>query len=52
MDFWEDGASPFRFGQAADAWMTKNGKAFGWDRPAALDQSSSNPEYWHYNFTG
>ena len=42
----------FRFGTAADRWLTRYGAAYGWDRPSFLDRTGSNPEYWHYNFTG
>ena len=46
------GSSPFRFGSAADTWLTNNSKAYGWDRSEHLDKTGSNPEYWHYNWIG
>lgn len=46
------GASPFKFGTAADRWLSNNGKAYGWDRPEHLDKNGTNPEYWHYNWIG
>ncbi|WP_050669772.1 M15 family metallopeptidase [Luteipulveratus halotolerans] len=52
IDVWESSSSPFRFEQAGDAWLTGHGAAYGWDRPAFMDAGGSNPEYWHYNYTG
>lgn len=45
-------ANPYRFGTAADAWLTANGKKYGWDRPDQFDRGGANPEFWHYNWIG
>lgn len=44
--------NPYRFGTPQDAWLSANGKNYGWDRPEAFDQNGSNPEFWHYNWIG
>lgn len=52
VDFWENNASPFRFGQSGYNWLIAHGNAFGWTQPAFMRQGAYNPEYWHFNFTG
>lgn len=44
--------SPYSYGRSYDVWLTRNGARFGFDRPDYMDRRGSNPEFWHYNFTG
>lgn len=37
-------------GSAGSEWMNNYSRAFGFDRPAIFDRTST--EYWHYNFVG
>lgn len=52
VDFWENNASPYRFGQSGYEWLRAYGPSFGWTQPSFLQQHGVNPEYWHFNFVG
>lgn len=34
------------------AWLVANGPAYGWVSPSWARENGSNPEYWHYEYTG
>lgn len=44
--------SCYSFGSARYVWLVENGPAFGWVAPGWARQSGSNPEYWHFEYTG
>jgi zinc D-Ala-D-Ala carboxypeptidase len=44
--------SCFQFGSARRDWLVANGPAYGWVSPSWARSGGSNPEYWHYEFTG
>lgn len=47
IDFWENDASPYRFGQPGQKWLQAHAAEYGFTsvgRPAV--------EYWHFNFQG
>lgn len=44
--------SCYAFGSVRRDWLVTNGPAYGWVSPSWARQGSSNPEYWHYEFTG
>lgn len=44
--------SCYGFGSARYQWLVENGPAFGWVAPGWARQNGSNPEYWHFEYTG
>ena len=44
--------SCYAFGSVRRDWLVANGPAYGWVSPSWARQGSSNPEYWHYEYTG
>ena len=44
--------SCYGFGSARYRWLVENGPAFGWVAPGWARQNGSNPEYWHFEYTG
>ncbi|MFE6236719.1 M15 family metallopeptidase [Cellulosimicrobium sp. NPDC057862] len=40
------------FGSASYEWLKVNAPAFGWHAPRWAWQDGSNPEYWHFEYTG
>lgn len=34
------------------SWLVSNGPSYGWTSPGWAQRNGSNPEYWHYEFTG
>ncbi|WP_188037755.1 M15 family metallopeptidase, partial [Actinotalea sp. JY-7885] len=49
-DTWEWQA--YAFGSARYEWLVAHGPAYGWVAPGWARQGGSNPEYWHFEFTG
>jgi LAS superfamily LD-carboxypeptidase LdcB len=49
-DTWEWQA--YSFGSARYEWLVANGPAHGWVAPAWARAGGSNPEYWHFEYTG
>jgi hypothetical protein len=50
IDTWEWAA--YRFGTPRYDWLVANGPSYGWVAPTWARQNGSNPEYWHYEYTG
>ncbi|MEP7762501.1 M15 family metallopeptidase [Sanguibacter sp. 25GB23B1] len=44
--------SCYAFGSVRRDWLVTNGPSYGWVSPSWARQGSSNPEYWHYEYTG
>jgi len=40
------------FGSPSYEWLKLNAPAFGWQAPRWAWQDGSNPEYWHFEYTG
>lgn len=40
------------FGSESYEWLKRNAPAFGWHAPRWAWQDGSNPEYWHFEYTG
>ena len=49
-DTWEWQA--YSFGSARYEWLVANGPTYGWVAPAWARAGGSNPEYWHFEYTG
>ncbi len=49
-DTWEWEA--YSFGSARYEWLVANGPAYGWVAPGWARANGSNPEYWHFEYTG
>ena len=49
-DTWEWQA--YSFGSARYEWLVANGPTYGWIAPDWARQGGSNPEYWHFEYTG
>jgi len=49
-DTWEWRA--YSFGSARYEWLVTNGPEHGWVAPSWARQGGSNPEYWHFEYTG
>lgn len=49
-DTWEWAA--YSFGSARYEWLVANGPAYGWVAPGWARADGSNPEYWHFEYTG
>lgn len=49
-DVWEWQA--YGFGSERYRWLVDNGPRFGWVAPGWARQDGSNPEYWHFEYTG
>lgn len=49
-DTWEWAA--YSFGSARYEWLVANGPTYGWVAPSWARQNGSNPEYWHFEYTG
>lgn len=49
-DTWEWEA--YSFGSARYEWLVANGPAYGWVAPGWARVDGSNPEYWHFEYTG
>lgn len=45
---------PCEYGWDTDQreWLVEHGPAYGWVSPRWARENGSNPEYWHYEFTG
>jgi hypothetical protein len=50
IDTWEWQA--YAFGSERYEWLVANGPAYGWIAPSWARQDGSNPEYWHFEYTG
>lgn len=50
IDTWEWKA--YAFGSERYEWLVANGPAYGWIAPSWARQNGSNPEYWHFEYTG
>jgi type II secretory pathway pseudopilin PulG len=50
VDVWEWQA--YGFGSARYEWLVENGPRFGWVAPGWARADGSNPEYWHFEYTG
>ncbi|PFG34587.1 M15 family metallopeptidase [Sanguibacter antarcticus] len=44
--------SCYAFGSVRRDWLVTNGPSYGWVSPSWAREGSSNPEYWHYEYTG
>ncbi len=40
------------FGSESYEWLKANAPAYGWHAPRWAWQNGSNPEYWHFEYTG
>lgn len=49
-DTWEWRA--YAFGSVRYEWLVSNGPTYGWIAPSWARQNGSNPEYWHFEYTG
>ncbi|NCT92284.1 peptidase M15 [Cellulomonas sp. APG4] len=49
-DVWEWRA--YGFGSARYRWLVENAPRFGWVAPGWARENGSNPEYWHFEYTG
>lgn len=50
IDMWEWTA--YSFGSKRYEWLLTNGPTYGWIAPDWARQNGSNPEYWHFEYTG
>jgi LAS superfamily LD-carboxypeptidase LdcB len=50
IDTWEWAA--YTFGTPRYDWLVANAPSYGWVAPTWARQNGSNPEYWHYEYTG
>lgn len=50
VDTWEWAA--YAFGSERYEWLVTHGPAHGWVAPGWARQDGSNPEYWHFEYTG
>lgn len=50
IDTWEWRA--YSFGSERYEWLVANGPNYGWVAPDWARQGGSNPEYWHFEYTG
>ena len=44
--------SCYAFGSARYQWLVENAPSYGWVAPSWARQNGSNPEYWHFEYTG
>lgn len=44
--------SCYAFGSARYQWLVENAPNYGWVAPSWARQNGSNPEYWHFEYTG
>ena len=42
----------YGYGTPQHTWLTTTGRSFGWVQPSWAAKHGSNPEYWHYEYTG
>lgn len=49
-DVWEWEA--YAFGSARYRWLVEHAPRFGWVAPGWAREDGSNPEYWHFEYTG
>lgn len=50
IDTWE--WEQYAFGSSRYEWLVANGPAYGWVAPSWARAGGSNPEYWHFEYTG
>ena len=50
LDTWEWEA--YSFGSARYEWLVANAPTYGWIAPSWARAGGSNPEYWHFEYTG